>query len=316
LFVVLRNGGSAPPASIAGSPAAGNATAEAYCDSIKENIVRINQRARNFESTLPTENPNSPRNPNYKASKGWQVLSCDATSDPDRVGGMVDVGGGHAWQFKALKSAYPFSGDDIRVVPTPGAHTQPARSPNASASAAIPHPSHPFVVSIETSFSGGARPTVTGTTNLPDGMQLTMRLQKPWLPNVKERLAAGLTACGDDDCSPLMTHSNLPNGVGFGVIVKNGHFSDGPFTDKGAALRPGLYVLEVIGFWAATQPPDVRAKIGELGENMTGPLVGGCCFGGHLDQAEIQKVLDKQRSSASILGASIYYAGYVTIDAD
>jgi hypothetical protein len=155
---------------------------------------------------------------------------------------------------------------------------------------------------------------VTGTTNLPDGAELMIWLIKPWLPNGKERLAAGLPACGDEDCFPLQTNKRLPDGVGFGVVVKNGHFSDGPFTYKEAALRPGTYVLEVTVYYATLQPTGVRAIIGEHGENMSGPLVGACCFGSHLNQAEIQKQLDKEREAAPIIGASAYYARYVTID--
>jgi hypothetical protein len=52
----------------------------------------------------------------------------------------------------------------------------------------------PFVVAIETSVSGGARPTIRGTTNLPDGTHLWVDLRKPYLPNAKERLAVGLPA--------------------------------------------------------------------------------------------------------------------------
>jgi hypothetical protein len=166
---------------------------------------------------------------------------------------------------------------------------------------------------METSISGGGLPTVKGTTNLPDGAQLMVWLIKPWPPDGKERLAAGLTACGDDDCFPLQTDSKLPDGAGFGVVVKNGRFSDGPFTYKGAALRPDNYVLEVSLYYASLQPENVRAIIGQVGENMTGPLVGGCCFGSHRDKAEIQKELDNQRASAPVLGASIYYARYVEI---
>ena len=175
--------------------------------------------------------------------------------------------------------------------------------------------SQPFVVAIDASVSGGARPIVTGTTNLPDGTQLFIVLQKPWLPNAKERLAVGLPACADD-CFPLQTNSTLPNGVSLGVVVKNGHFSDGPFTHRGAALPPGEYVLEVNVYYATDQPADVRAIIGPLGENMTGPLVDACCFGERWDQAAIQKNLDEIHRDAPVLGASIYYARYVTIGGD
>ena len=164
---------------------------------------------------------------------------------------------------------------------------------------------------IDASVSGGARPIVTGTTNLPDGTHLSIELKKPWLPNAQERMAVGLAACGDD-CFPLTTSGNLLDDV----VVRNGQFSDGPFTDKGAPLRPGTYVLEVQIIGARDEPPEVLAIIGSRGENMTGPLAGGCCFGPHWDQAEIQKSLEWQRNAAPDLGASIYYARYVTIGSD
>jgi TPR repeat protein len=169
----------------------------------------------------------------------------------------------------------------------------------------------PFVVAIETSVSGGARPIVTGKTNLPDGTRLFTWLKKPWLPNAKERLAIGLTACGDDDCRPLEAATTV---VGGSILVKNGQFSDGPFTDKGAALRPGTYVLEIWVLATVFEPPDVRAIIGQRGENMIGPLVGGCCFADPRGPAEIQKTKDfNLESEKHGGGASIYYARYVEI---
>jgi Sel1 repeat len=173
--------------------------------------------------------------------------------------------------------------------------------------------SKPFVVTMDVSVSGGARPIVRGATNLPDGTQLAILLGQPSLPDAEERMAKGLTACGNDNCAPLQTYTKLPDGVGFGVVVKNGQFNDGPFTYEGAALRPGNYVLQVSSFFALTQPENVRAVIGPLGENMTGPLVGGCCFGSHKSQVEIQNELDKMRRDAPILGATVYYARYVVV---
>jgi hypothetical protein len=138
-----------------------------------------------------------------------------------------------------------------------------------------------------------------------------MYLRKPWLPNGRERLAVGLAACGDD-CIPL-TAQHGGGGVD-PVVVKNGQFSDGPFTDKGAALRPGRYVLEIWIFGATNdEPPDVLAIIGSRGENMLGPLVGACCFAFIGTQAELQKERDDAPERALHLGASIYYARYVEI---
>jgi hypothetical protein len=88
-----------------------------YCSAVMRNIERRNQEARDFDLTLPAENPNSPKNLNYRPPSGWQILSCDETNDPNRVGGMLDTGGGTRWYFEASKSAYPFSsgGDAIRL---------------------------------------------------------------------------------------------------------------------------------------------------------------------------------------------------------
>jgi TPR repeat protein len=170
-----------------------------------------------------------------------------------------------------------------------------------------------FVVAIEASVSGGARPIITGTTNLPDGTQLVMWLAQPWLPDAKERLAAGRTACGNDSCAPLQTYSKLPNGVGNGVVVQNGHFTDGPFTYEGSPLRPGNYVLEILVYSSILQPEDVRSVIGQHGENMAGRLVNGCCFGHHMTPAEIQDELDKLRRGTPITGAMLYYARNVVV---
>jgi hypothetical protein len=88
-----------------------------YCDAVMKNIEQRNQQARDFDLTLPAENPNSPKNPKYRPPSDWQILSCDETNDPNRVGGMLDTGGGTRWYFEASKSAYPFpsGGDAIRL---------------------------------------------------------------------------------------------------------------------------------------------------------------------------------------------------------
>jgi hypothetical protein len=174
----------------------------------------------------------------------------------------------------------------------------------------------PFVVAIEASVSAGTRPTVTGTTNLPDGTNLWISIRKPWLPNGKERLAVGLNPC-EPDCIPF----EAGNGM---VAVKNGRFSDGPITDEGgAAISPGNYVLEITIFGASdlNQPPNVLDIIGHRGENMTGPLVGGCCFAIeqdlHWTQAMIQSQMESNRRLAEVAGgANIYYARWVTIGAN
>jgi hypothetical protein len=88
-----------------------------YCEAIGKYIEQHNQADKDFVSRLPSENPNSPKSPNYKPPYPWKVLSCDEANDSNRVGGMIDIGGGSPWYFEAPKSAYPFSsgGKEIRL---------------------------------------------------------------------------------------------------------------------------------------------------------------------------------------------------------
>jgi hypothetical protein len=177
--------------------------------------------------------------------------------------------------------------------------------------------SQPLVVAIETSVSGGTRPTVTGKTNLPDGTHLLLALRKPWLPNAKERLAAGLPACGDY-CGPLTVSGRS---IADDVVVKNGRFSDGPFTDRGAALRTGIYNLDVYQVIDPSgQPPEVFAVIGPNGENLRGPLVigpnmvGGDCFAPPfgMDEGHAKKWMDERRLSP-LPWAYVCYSQYVEV---
>ena len=189
----------------------------------------------------------------------------------------------------------------------------------------------PFVVAIDASVSGGARPIVTGTTNLPDGTSLLIGLTKPYAPNGRERLAAGFPPCVEMSSSGNSCGSLSANGrrIYNEVVVKNGRFSDGPFTDEGAALPPGTYGLEVwnmIGGVGGIQPPSVLAIIGQHGENLTGPLVNACCFLFPFDMDEklkeraMNKAMEeerRERDQAAREGfpyTSILYARYVMIE--
>jgi hypothetical protein len=166
-----------------------------------------------------------------------------------------------------------------------------------------------FNVSIEVTVADGSRPTIGGTTNLPDGTLLHILLRRPWLPDGAERLASGRTACGYDRC--VLAASG--NGMSDEVEVRNGQFIDGPFTDRGAPLAPGIYDLDVSLDFANTQSAEVKAQIGELGEKMGGPLINACCFNDHLSQSEVQVRLEKIRKDALTGGASVYYGRHVEI---
>jgi hypothetical protein len=182
----------------------------------------------------------------------------------------------------------------------------------SGALAQVPTPkiqTRPFIVTIQTSVSGGARPIVMGRTNLPDGTVLMMWLTKPWLSNARERIAVGLSACGDS-CFPLTVSGSTFDEV----KVKNGQFTWGPVLDNGGALKSGTYTLEVNSRGGRDQPPEVRAIIGQRGENMAGPLIGGCCFAYH-DRAEVQKGMEAARKITRVFGAFIYYARTVEVGA-
>jgi hypothetical protein len=91
--------------------------------------------------------------------------------------------------------------------------------------------------------SGGAKPILSGTTNLPDGAVLQVSLKKPWLPDGQERISIGMAACADGNCLPPGT----PRGdTGDRMTIKSGTFQAGPFTFRGAPLGPGVYPIEIL----------------------------------------------------------------------
>lgn len=61
--------------------------------------------------------------------------------------------------------------------------------------------------------------------------------------------------------------------------VKGGRFQGGPFTFRGEAYPAGKYDVRIVVPVAATQPPQVRAIIGEQGERLSGPLTEMSDFG-------------------------------------
>jgi hypothetical protein len=209
---------------------------------------------------------------------------------------------GNITQYYAVSTAIDvISGRRIAM-----AKSQRSTAPPSVGRASAPQP---FAVAIETSVSGGARPIVTGTTNLPDGTNLMVFLRMD-AANLSD---TALSACGDICSGRGLSDGQFP--VIRGAVVMNGQFRDGPITYKGSALPSGTYVLEISTFpQPGFQPPDVLAILGPRGENMTGPLVGACCFAPsrRQDQAFIQET--KQLAmGTSTTGPQVYYARYVTI---
>lgn len=91
---------------------------------------------------------------------------------------------------------------------------------------------------------------------------------------------------GDGSVS-VTAESNLPDGTELGASVfqeggfmaqdsqtlQGGTVSFGPFSDKGNPIPSGTYDVSVTMPIARNQPDEVKAVIGEAGENLTGPLV-------------------------------------------
>lgn len=133
--------------------------------------------------------------------------------------------------------------------------TQP-QTANRSANQEVPTPSSSFDLSLPPLKDGvvlnvivhedqGRRPTVAGETNLPDGTEGIASIQSK--TTKKE---------GSDQ-----------------FTVQGGRFEAGPFSNGGQGLDPGNYTMDVTIAIAQIQPPQVKAIIGQSGENLHGPLV-------------------------------------------
>jgi hypothetical protein len=106
---------------------------------------------------------------------------------------------------------------------------------------AAPSQNLPDKAHFSISVSGGVYPTITASTNLPDGTQLLVNVKKPWLPDAQQRMARGLAACGED-CLPATGYDNQ---IGIVVKIKGGAFAAGPFSFLGQPFRPGVYPVEI-----------------------------------------------------------------------
>jgi hypothetical protein len=94
----------------------------------------------------------------------------------------------------------------------------------------------PLTVQIDVRASG-VFPTIEGRTNLPDGTQLVLMLDKPWAPDAEQRVRAGLSAC-NPECGEWTIKA----------AVHGGRFSAGPFgVDSPTPLGPGTRDLLISG---------------------------------------------------------------------
>jgi hypothetical protein len=101
-------------------------------------------------------------------------------------------------------------------------------------------------VTMSAKAEGGDRPTIVGKTNLPNGTELLVEMA---------RSATGYTGQTK-------------------VVVQNGIFRAGPFSQGGQGLNSGAYALEILMPIPTMQSDDVVKVIGKQGKNLNGPLVG------------------------------------------
>ena len=99
-------------------------------------------------------------------------------------------------------------------------------------------------VVLSTEVQTPLRPTIKGTTNLPDGTKLAV----------------------------LVHRKESAYRADVSTEIRSGGFVVGPLSQRGNDLNPGLYNLEVVIAAIADQPPLVREVIGKKGEKLQGPL--------------------------------------------
>ncbi|MGZ8935215.1 MAG: hypothetical protein ACXW04_09960 [Methylobacter sp.] len=102
-----------------------------------------------------------------------------------------------------------------------------------------------FNVTISTKSDGSDKPTIIGTTNLPDGIELMATISRK-------------------------SSSYVAQAKG---TVKDGKFQMGPFSQDDAGLNPGEYIIEISMAVASLQPPVTWPIIGNQGSKLEGPLV-------------------------------------------
>lgn len=120
---------------------------------------------------------------------------------------------------------------------------------------------------INLSATRGGFPTIVGSTDLPEGTKLLVRIKKPYLPNAEQLLAAGLPMC-EDDCLPAIG----PKGESLGVrvTVQSGAFSAGPFSWRtGKPIRPGDVEVEI---FLVALPGQDESDLVETVKRMKNPI--------------------------------------------
>jgi hypothetical protein len=131
-------------------------------------------------------------------------------------------------------------------------------------------PALAITVAINARTDGQDKPTVVGTTNLPDGVELMVTLSR------RE--------------SSYMAQDKAK--------VSQGTFKVGPFSQGGAGLNPGTYTIEVSMPLAGVQPPATWPIIGNDGSKLEGPLTKKSKFGGRVAEYKTSFNIGEGKASA------------------
>jgi len=142
------------------------------------------------------------------------------------------------------------SGDDTGAEPTAGLEEAESVEQAAAPEPAQEEPAvEPFAEPVEIDFAatltGDRRLMVAGESNLPEGARLQI---------VVERELSGVRWQQR-------------------TVLANGRFEAGPL-GPGSGMPDGGYTITVNLPEASVQPLEVRRRIGEQGEHLSGPLVG------------------------------------------
>lgn len=151
-------------------------------------------------------------------------------------------------------------------------NTANRETPSATppAAAGLPPLSEGVVLNAAVQEDPGRRPVVTGETNLPNDTEGIASIESK------------MTKKGGSDK----------------FTVQGGRFRAGPFSDGGQGLAPGNYTLDLTIAIAQVQPPQVRAIIGQNGENLRGPLVERDSIGTSVQLSQDFRLDEQGRISA------------------
>jgi hypothetical protein len=147
--------------------------------------------------------------------KAYAALLTEASQLPDHQGGEQDVN----CKIRFLVAVVVIAAASANI------HASFSQQPH-------------FIISV----GGGLLPIIMGTTDLPDGTEIFVNVKKPWLFDGAQRVARGLSACGEDCISAEVGAEHL---IGITVTIRNRGFTVGPFSFKGEPFKPGTYPIEI-----------------------------------------------------------------------